>query len=245
MSLTLKLGSLAIRTLAKPIGVSNMSIRCGLSPNFLFPRQNYIKRNAREHERFRRICVSFAQSLHRIDMRLRLGLLQDPAVIERQIERELKEAEAKRKRDAVPTVKTEADTKAEEEARKKERQQVKEQIKASQKPPRIRPLSESKAIETGANFISETFLFLVAAGAVVFESWRSRRKENNRREGIDDRLEELERERVEMKAMIDLLQSEIAVLTEQQHLTPTQAVAGHPPSPETPDLQSSKSTSKS
>jgi len=38
-------------------------------------------------------------------MRFRLGLLQDPAKIERQIEWELKEAEAKRKKDTVPIVK--------------------------------------------------------------------------------------------------------------------------------------------
>jgi len=178
-------------------------------------------------------------------MRLRLGLLQDPAAIERQIARELKEVEAKRKRDTVPTVKTEAETKADEDARKRERQHVKEHIKAQQKPPRIRPLSESKAIETGANFISETFLFLVAAGAVVFESWRSRRKENNRREGIDDRLDDLEKERAEMKAMICLLQSEVAALTEQTSIAETQAVPEPSSPPEAPDLKSSNSTSKS
>ena len=177
-------------------------------------------------------------------MRLRLGLLQDPAVIERQIERELKEAEAKRKKEAVPTVKTEAETKADEEARKKEGQQVKEHVKAQQKPPRIRPLSESKAIETGANFISETFLFLVAAGVVVFESWRSRRKESSRREGIDDRLEDLEKERAEMKARIDLLQSEIATLT-QKPIAATQALPEPPSAPRASDIKSSNSTSKS
>ena len=178
-------------------------------------------------------------------MRLRLGLLQDPAAIERQIERELKEAEAKRKRDAVPTAKTEAETKAEEDARKKERQQVKEHVKAQQKPLRIRPLSESKAIETGANFISETFLFLVAAGAVVFESWRSRRKESNRREGVDDRLEDLEKERVEMKARIDQLQNEITTLTKQKPIAATQAASDPPPPTKDLDLKSSNSTSKS
>jgi len=176
-------------------------------------------------------------------MRLRLGLLQDPAVIERQIERELKEAEAKRKKEAVPTVKTEAETKADEEARKKERQQVKEHVKAQQKPPRIRPLSESKAIETGANFISETFLFLVAAGVVVFESWRSRRKESSRREGIDERLEDLEKERAEMKASIDLLQSEIATLT-QKSIAATRALPEPPSTPRASDIKSSNSTSK-
>ena len=47
-------------------------------------------------------------------MRLRLGLLQDPAAIERQIQRELKEVEKRRIAQQAPTVKTEAETKAEE-----------------------------------------------------------------------------------------------------------------------------------
>ena len=79
-------------------------------------------------------------------------------MVERQIERELKEAE----------------TKAHEEARKGRGQQFKEHVKAEQTPPRIRPLSGFKAIETGANFISETFVFLVTAEASVFKSWRPR-----------------------------------------------------------------------
>ncbi|KAF2756602.1 hypothetical protein EJ05DRAFT_477716 [Pseudovirgaria hyperparasitica] len=171
MSLTLKIGSLVIRTLAKPIG-------------------NYIKRNAREHETFRKLCVGFAQRLHRIDMRMRLGLLQDPAVIDRQIEREVREMEARRKRDEAPTVKTEEETKAEEAMTEKEREEAKAKIKARK--PRIRPLSESKAIDSGANFISESFLFLVATSIIVFESWRSRRKESNRRDDVNEKLEALE-----------------------------------------------------
>ncbi|KAF2400443.1 hypothetical protein EJ06DRAFT_462172, partial [Trichodelitschia bisporula] len=187
MSLTLKIGSLAVRTLAKPIG-------------------NYIKRNAREHERFRKICVSFAQSLHRIDMRLRLGLLQDSATIDRQIARELAEAEARRLKAAAPTVKTEAEMKATEAALLKEKKGIEEHVKAATKKPRIRPLSEAKAIESGANFISETFLFMVAGSIIVFESVRSRRKESNRQGDVNERLEELEKERQDTKAKIQQLE---------------------------------------
>jgi len=59
----------------------------------------------------------------------------------------------------------------------------------------IRPLSEAKAIENGANLLAEGFLFAVAAGLIVGESWRSSRKEGRRREGVDEQLEEL-KERV-------------------------------------------------
>lgn len=191
-----------------------------------------------------------AQFLHRIDMRLRLGLLQDPAVIERQIEREIKEAEAKRKKavPTVPTVLTEAEMREEQQAKKKERKEAEQHVKERQKPPRIRPLSESKAIETGANFISETFLFLVAAGAILFESWRSRRKESTRHEGVQDRLDDLEKEREDMKAQISELQSEIAMLLEEKPIAATPKGLPTPPPtpPQTPDAKSSStSTEKS
>jgi myosin-1 len=57
-----------------------------------------------------------AQTLHRIDMRLRLGLLRDTAAIEQQAAKEAAEAEARKFKPKIPTVKTEADTKAEGEA---------------------------------------------------------------------------------------------------------------------------------
>ncbi|KAF2675285.1 optic atrophy 3-like protein, partial [Microthyrium microscopicum] len=184
MSLTLKLGSLAIRTLAKPLG-------------------NYIKRNAREHERFRKFCITFAQGLHRIDMRLRLGLLQDPAVIEKQIARELADAEARLKAASVPTVKTEAQTKWTEERLQKEKKKIEEHAR---RPPRVRPLSEAKAIETGANFISEGFLFCVGMSVIVFEYWRSRRKEGNRRDEVQERLDELAADEAELKERLATMQ---------------------------------------
>ncbi|KAF1949436.1 hypothetical protein CC80DRAFT_271974 [Byssothecium circinans] len=176
MSLTLKVTSLAIRTLAKPIA-------------------NRIKSSAHEHERFRRLCVRFAQGLHRVDMRMRLGLLQDPAVIDRQIAKEVKAAEAARRQSQAPTVKNEAETKAEENMTKQEREAAKKKVEAANRP-RIRPLSEAKAIETGANFISETFIFAVAVGVIVFEQWRQRRKAQNQRDDIREDMEEL---RVELK----------------------------------------------
>ncbi|KAF8577012.1 OPA3-domain-containing protein [Ramaria rubella] len=59
-------------------------------------------------------------------------------------------------------------------------------------PPRtIKPLSETKAIDNGANFIAESFLFAVAASLIVAETWRSSNKESKRREGVTDQLEEL------------------------------------------------------
>ncbi|KAI4907469.1 hypothetical protein J4E90_009498 [Alternaria incomplexa] len=180
MSLTLKVTSLFVRTLAKPVA-------------------NAIKRNAHEHDRFRRICVKFAQGLHRVDMRMRLGLLQDPAVIDRQIKKEVQLAEAARKKAAAPTVLTEEEMKAEEALTEKERDAIKKKTEERIKP-RIRPLSEQKAIEMGANFAAETFIFAVGIAVILVEQWRQRRKARNARDDIREDLEEVQAELKAVKA---------------------------------------------
>ena len=168
-------------------------------------RQNYIKHQARAHDGFRKTCVSFAQSLHRLDMRLRLGLLQEPAAIERQIAREAQEAAAKKAKAEIPTVKTEAQTKADEVAKVKDKEKAKEK----QKGPHIRPLSEAKAIDSGANFISETFLFSVGLSLILVETWRSRRKETNRRNDVADKLAELEARDQEKERALHAMEAEL------------------------------------
>lgn len=188
MSLTLKITSLFVRTLAKPVA-------------------NAIKRNAHEHERFRKLCVNFAQRLHRLDMRMRLGLLQDPAVIDKQIAKEVAEAEARRKRSQIPTVKTEAQTRAEEAMTTKEKEVIKKKAEAAIKHPRIRPLSEAKAVETGANFIAEAFIFSVGIGVIVFEQWRQRRKQQSRRSDMEDQMEALQSELEKVKAEMELIKT--------------------------------------
>lgn len=200
MSLTLKLSSLAIRTLSKPIAVRLISrVLLALNSQADAP-QNQIKAQAREHERFRHVCVSMAQALHRFDMRLRLGSIHDTTASQKKA---AAEAEVKKHLPTSPTAKTQAQSKAEEEAIAKAQAAADEAAKPRHY--RIRPLSESKAIESGANFISETFLFLVAGGLIVFESWRSRRKESTRREGVEDRLSELEQsERTAREALVAL-----------------------------------------
>lgn len=138
-------------------------------------------------------------------MRLRLGLLRDTAVAEKQ---SAAETAARKFKSSVPTVKTEAATKAEEAAIAKAKAAAMEAAKPSPAP-HIRPLSEAKAIESGANFISEAFLFVVAGGLIVFESWRSRRKETTRREDVEVRLTELEQSEKAARRALILLEKEI------------------------------------
>jgi hypothetical protein len=172
----------------------------------LTPTQNRIKQSAREHDTFRRYCVGFAQGLHRIDMRMRLGILHDAAAQERMHAREAAEAAAKKRQTETPTVRTEAQQKADDAAAT----DLKEKKAEAPSKPRIRPLSESRAIELGANFLSESFIFGVAVGLLVWDQWRTRRKESTRREGVEDRLDALEdhtRQIVALKSEVDRLKS--------------------------------------
>jgi hypothetical protein len=136
-------------------------------------------------------------------MRMRLGILQDTAAIDKAHAKEAAEAAAKRQKLEIPTVKTEAQMKADEKAAVKA---AKESTEPKPAPtPRIRPLSEAKAVDTGATFISEAFLFGVAASLIFFESWRSRRKETSRHEDVADRLAELEEsEKAARRALVEL-----------------------------------------
>lgn len=133
-------------------------------------------------------------------MRLRLGLLQDPAVIEKQIAREAAEAQARKHKHEAPTVPTEAEMKAREAETAEEKKKARDKTK-----PRIRPLSESKAIDTGANFVSESFLFLVSVGLIGYEWARREKKESSRREDVAGRIGELEEtEKSSRRALVDL-----------------------------------------
>lgn len=81
-------------------------------------------------------------------MRFRLGLLQDRAVLEKQAAREAAEAQAKKHKSKAPTVKTEAQSKADEAAETRSKENL-DKAGETRKEPKIRPLSEAKAIDVG------------------------------------------------------------------------------------------------
>ncbi|KAH0555904.1 hypothetical protein GP486_006152 [Trichoglossum hirsutum] len=162
-------------------------------------------------------------------MRLRLGLLRDPSQAERAAARDpaeivqskrqkLEAAEKAKETTPEPSTSSRAKDGATDAAAKTD--DGTEKVKVVSKPapkPRIRPLPEAKAIDTGATFISEAFLFLVTGSLIVFESWRSRRKENTRREDVADRLAELEEnEKVARQALVALEKEVLRLRTEKE-----------------------------
>nr|VWP01445.1 Eukaryotic translation initiation factor 3 subunit G (eIF3g) (Eukaryotic translation initiation factor 3 RNA-binding subunit) (eIF-3 RNA-binding subunit) (Translation initiation factor eIF3 p33 subunit homolog) (eIF3 p33 homolog) [Ganoderma boninense] len=132
---TAKIASLVIRTLAKPIS-------------------NQLKVQAKQHERFRSICIGLAQRMYQTEVRLRTNLLGEPAK-------------------------------------------------------HVRPLSETRAIENGANTLAEGFLFAVAAGLILGEQYRSSRNQSKRRDTVDDQLDEL-------KSSVEGLNTRLDALARQQ-----------------------------
>ncbi|KAH9813071.1 optic atrophy 3 protein-domain-containing protein [Melampsora americana] len=92
--------------------------------------------------------------------------------------------------------------------------------------PTIRPLSDTKAIQNGANFLSEAFLFTVALGLIVGENLRGRIQTANRRDKINERLEELEQSmaainsgQIELKTQLtELIKSHQEVLRDPRTL---------------------------
>lgn len=64
---------------------------------------------------------------------------------------------------------------------------------------KIRPLNDARAIENGATFLSESIIFGVAGGLLVYEGVRSSLQESQRRERIEDDISTLQDEIEQLK----------------------------------------------
>jgi hypothetical protein len=60
-----------------------------------------------------------------------------------------------------------------------------------------------RAVQNGATTLAESFLFFVAAGLVVGETYRSNRKEGKRRDDVRERLEGLEENVNSIKELLE------------------------------------------
>ena len=148
-------------------------------------------------------------------MRMRLGLLHDPEAQQRMHEREVRAAEEKKKKEGAPTVRTEEEQRKHDERKARDEKTEKEGTKKKDEKPKvkIRPLSDARAIELGANFFSEAFIFGVAVALLLAENYRSSRKANNRRDEVAERLDGLEAEVERLRHQHDL--PELADLNER------------------------------
>lgn len=131
-ALAVKLGTLLIRQVTRPVA-------------------NVLKAQAKQHDKFKRICVGVAQKMHRVDAKLRTRLTPG-------------------------------------------NQEIK-----------VRPLNDARAVENGATWLSEAFVFGVTGSVVVWETVRQRAKEINRREQVASDISFLQSE---IEYLRDLLEQE-------------------------------------
>ncbi|KNC99904.1 hypothetical protein, variant [Spizellomyces punctatus DAOM BR117] len=79
----------------------------------------------------------------------------------------------------------------------------------------IRPLNDARAVELGANFMSESVIFSVAVLTILGEAYRSSRKTTQRRLNVDEALEQLQIETQQTQETITQMQENIQKLTTQ------------------------------
>ncbi|KAF8608646.1 OPA3-domain-containing protein [Ceratobasidium sp. AG-I] len=81
----------------------------------------------------------------------------------------------------------------------------------------IKPLSETRAIQNGANSLAEAFLFTVGASLILAEAWRSNRSQARRRDDVDDQLDDLKTEVRELKTQMAAMGTGWEQRLEEEH----------------------------
>ncbi|KAI8802796.1 optic atrophy 3 protein-domain-containing protein [Cladochytrium replicatum] len=141
-ALTVKLGSLLLRTLAKPLATS-------------------IKNQAKQHPSFKKFCIDVAQTYHRAETNMKMRFL---------------------------------DYKVEGN---------------------VRPLNDVRAVELGANFLSEALVFGVAVITVVGETVRQTRKSSKQKTAVEESLETLKEEHAVSQEVLKELADSVKALKTQ------------------------------
>ncbi|KAJ1729089.1 hypothetical protein LPJ61_003694 [Coemansia biformis] len=73
---------------------------------------------------------------------------------------------------------------------------------------RIRPLNDARAVDAGAEFLGEAFIFGVAASLIIAEQVRSRTQAKRQRSAVDERLDDLEAKAATQSEIAERLQDE-------------------------------------
>ncbi|KAJ2797449.1 hypothetical protein H4R20_005175 [Coemansia guatemalensis] len=90
---------------------------------------------------------------------------------------------------------------------------------------KIRPLNDARAIDAGANFLGEAFIFGVAVTLIFAEQIRSRNQARRRRDAIEDRLDDLEEGAAKHSTILKELQDERRQLKEDVEDLATEAAS--------------------
>ncbi|POW01440.1 hypothetical protein PSHT_12548 [Puccinia striiformis] len=161
------------------------------------PIASRLKISAQEHPKFRTVCVGLAQSLHRYETRLASGIFFGKT---EHIIRPLRLVLIPNNFNSTRAGKT-----AYSLALSSFFFFLSHSADENNK-------SDTKAIQNGANFLSEAFLFSVAVALIVAENLRGRWQTAHRRDVVDERLTELESLCASIRSDQELLEQKIEPL---------------------------------
>lgn len=77
---------------------------------------------------------------------------------------------------------------------------------------KVRPLNDKKAVENGANFLLEFFIFLVAGSLILYESYRSRVKTQNEKLSVKNDISDLQDDIIQVKDLVEKLCADLELL---------------------------------
>lgn len=96
---------------------------------------------------------------------------------------------------------------------------------------KVRPLNDVRAIENGAQFVLEAFIFLVAGGLILYEAVRSSKKESTRREGVKDDIAGLQEEVARLRAVVEEYGLQLKLLEDARAVVAAAAATTPPATP--------------
>lgn len=79
-------------------------------------------------------------------------------------------------------------------------------------PTHVQPLKEEKAIEVGAEILGEAFIYLVASSIIMFEYWRSTKREADQEAEQDKGINTLKNKVQNVEETLNRIQTRINVL---------------------------------
>lgn len=79
-------------------------------------------------------------------------------------------------------------------------------------------LSEERAVELGSEILGETFLYSIAAGYIVYEYWRSVRKEQMKQDEQNLHISELQAQTAKLEQQVTGLQQTLDTLRQELHI---------------------------
>ena len=81
-----------------------------------------------------------------------------------------------------------------------------------------KPLTEERAVELGSEILGEAFLYSIAAGYIVYEYWRSVKKDHMKEDAQNHHISELQAQTANLERQVAGLQETLDALRTELHV---------------------------